>query len=332
MNSQRIKTKTGNTEKKGGRIVPADPIIIENLTKDYDGFRALDSLSLKVSHNKFMGFLGPNGAGKTTTIKILTNLLRATGGHAYLNGFDVTENPKEALSGVGAVVETPEFYPYLTPAETMEYLGSLRGMTAEEIKSRTSELLELVKLSEVAGKRIGEFSKGMKQRLAIAQALLHQPSVIILDEPTSGLDPRGMVEVRNILKDLKKKNYTIFMSSHLLNEVQEVCDYVALIDHGRLLAHGEIDELMYLSKTRRIRVEVLRRPAEGQLREIMLKDGVRDVKTPAEKLIMIEFEGGDDEQARLLREMIDAGIDVLTFREEGLALENLYMDLIKESR
>jgi len=279
-----------------------------------------------------MGFLGPNGAGKTTTIKILTNLLRATGGHAYLNGFDVTENPKEALSGVGAVVETPEFYPYLTPAETMEYLGSLRGMTAEEIKSRTSELLELVKLSEVAGKRIGEFSKGMKQRLAIAQALLHQPSVIILDEPTSGLDPRGMVEVRNILKDLKKKNYTIFMSSHLLNEVQEVCDYVALIDHGRLLAHGEIDELMYLSKTRRIRVEVLRRPAEGQLREIMLKDGVRDVKTPAEKLIMIEFEGGDDEQARLLREMIDAGIDVLTFREEGLALENLYMDLIKESR
>jgi len=279
-----------------------------------------------------MGFLGPNGAGKTTTIKILTNLLRATGGHAYLNGFDVTENPKEALSGVGAVVETPEFYPYLTPAETMEYLGSLRGMTAEEIKSRTSELLELVKLSEVAGKRIGEFSKGMKQRLAIAQALLHQPSVIILDEPTSGLDPRGMVEVRNILKDLKKKNYTIFMSSHLLNEVQEVCDYVALIDHGRLLAHGEIDELMYLSKTRRIRVEVLRRPAEGQLREIMLKDGVRDVKMPAEKLIMIEFEGGDDEQARLLREMIDAGIDVLTFREEGLALENLYMDLIKESR
>lgn len=306
--------------------------MIENLTKDYDGFRALDSLSLKVKRNSFMGFLGPNGAGKTTTIKILTNLLRASGGHAYLNGFDVTECPKEALSGVGAVVETPEFYPYLTPLETMEYLGSLRGMAAEEIKSRTIELLELVKLSEVAEKRIGEFSKGMKQRLAIAQALLHQPSVIILDEPTSGLDPRGMVEVRNILKELKKEDYTIFMSSHLLNEVQEVCDYVALIDHGRLLAHGEIEELMSLSKTRMIRVEVLHRPTEQQLREIMLSEGVRNVKTPSDNLIVIEFDGGDEEQARLLREMIGAGIDLLTFREEGLALENLYMDLIKESR
>jgi len=290
----------------------------------------VDSLNLKVERNSFMGFLGPNGAGKTTTIKILTNLLKASDGHAYLNGLDVTKDPKHALSCVGAVVETPEFYPYLKPTETLQYLGSLRGMTKEDIRARTSELLELVKLEEVAEKRIGEFSKGMKQRLAIAQALLHQPTVIILDEPTSGLDPRGMVEVRNILKDLRKEDYTIFMSSHLLNEVQEICDYVALIDRGKLLAHGKVEELTQVSKIRRFRVELLRGPEARWLEEIAGMNGVQNVTSPLERVLMIEFTGGEEEQAWLLRGMIEMG--VLSFREEGLALENLYMDLIQDSR
>jgi len=290
----------------------------------------VDSLNLNVERNSFMGFLGPNGAGKTTTIKILTNLLKASDGHAYLNGLDVTRDPKHALSCVGAVVETPEFYPYLNPTETLQYLGSLRGMTKEDIRARTAELLELVKLEEVAEKRIGEFSKGMKQRLAIAQALLHQPTVIILDEPTSGLDPRGMVEVRNILKDLRKEDYTIFMSSHLLNEVQEICDYVALIDHGKLLAHGKVEELTQVSKIRRFRVELLRGPEARWLEEIAAMNGVKKVTSPLERVLMIEFTGGEEEQAWLLRGMIEMG--VLSFREEGLALENLYMDLIQDSR
>jgi energy-coupling factor transporter ATP-binding protein EcfA2 len=142
---------------------------------------------------------------------------------------DVTKDPKAALAGVGAVVETPEFYPYLTPKETLAYLGELRGMSKEDIDRRSKEVLETVKMTEWADKRIGKFSKGMKQRIAIAQAILHEPPVIILDEPTSGLDPRGMVEVREILMELKKADYTVFMSSHLLNEVQEVCTDVALI-------------------------------------------------------------------------------------------------------
>jgi ABC-2 type transport system ATP-binding protein len=290
----------------------------------------VDSLNLKVERNSFMGFLGPNGAGKTTTIKILTNLLKASDGHAYLNGLDVTKDPKHALSCVGAVVETPEFYPYLNPTETLMYLGSLRGMTKEDVQNRTAELLKLVKLEEVAEKRIGEFSKGMKQRLAIAQALLHQPTVIILDEPTSGLDPRGMVEVRNILKDLRKEDYTIFMSSHLLNEVQEICDYVALIDRGKLLAHGKVEELTQVSKIRRFRVELLRGPEARWLEEIAAMNGVKKVTSPLEGVLMIEFTGGEEEQAWLLRGIIEMG--VISFREEGLALENLYMDLIQDSR
>ncbi len=185
-----------------------DPIVIDRLTKDFDGFRAVDDLSLTVHQGSFLGFLGPNGAGKTTTIKILTNLLSASGGSASLNGIDVVLHPKEALAQVGAVVETPEFYPYLTPNETLAYLGEIRGMTKEDISRRTKEVLETVKMTEWADKRIGKFSKGMKQRVAIAQAMLHEPSVIVLDEPTSGLDPRGMYEVREILNELKKTERT----------------------------------------------------------------------------------------------------------------------------
>ncbi len=172
-----------------------EPISIQNLTKEFNGFRAVDNLTLTVKKGSFVGFLGPNGAGKTTTIKILTNLLGTTSGSAFLNGVDVTKDPKDALASVGAVVETPEFYPYLTPRETLAYLGELRGMRKEEIKTRTDEVLKTVKMEDWADKRIGKFSKGMKQRIAIGQAILHKPELIILDEPTSGLDPRGMIEV-----------------------------------------------------------------------------------------------------------------------------------------
>ncbi|OGS41660.1 MAG: multidrug ABC transporter ATP-binding protein, partial [Euryarchaeota archaeon RBG_16_62_10] len=223
-------------------------IELQGLTKNFGVIKAVDNLDLTVPEGRTVGFLGPNGAGKTTTIKILTNLISATSGHALLRGIDVTTDPKRALSSVGAVVETPEFYPYLTPVETLAYLGRVRGMSGRELTSRTNEVLEQVKLEQWRSTRIGKFSKGMKQRLAIAQALLHQPEILIFDEPTSGLDPRGMVEVREIIRGLKKERYTIFMSSHLLLEVQEVCDSAALIDRGKLLVYDSMDNLKGLTK------------------------------------------------------------------------------------
>jgi len=255
-----------------------DPIVIQGLTKDFDGFRAVDDLSLTVRQGSFLGFLGPNGAGKTTTIKILTNLLSASGGSASLNGIDVVQHPKEALAQVGAVVETPEFYPYLTPNETLAYLGEIRGMSKEDISRRTKEVLETVKMTEWADKRIGKFSKGMKQRVAIAQAMLHEPSVIILDEPTSGLDPRGMYEVREILSELKKQDYTIFMSSHLLNEVQEVCSDVALINRGRLLKTGSVEELLEQASVKRIEVLTIQHMSGELLNSISKIEGVQELR------------------------------------------------------
>ncbi|MBC7108411.1 MAG: ABC transporter ATP-binding protein [Methanomassiliicoccales archaeon] len=308
------------------------PIVIENLTKEFNGFKAVDALNLTIKKKSFLGFLGPNGAGKTTTIKILTNMLSATSGRAFLNGIDVTEDPKRALAGVGAVVETPEFYPYLTPIETLSYLGTLRGMSKGEIEKRSREVLEIVKLTEWANKRIGKFSKGMKQRLAIAQALLHEPSVLILDEPTSGLDPRGMVEVRNILKELKKGDYTIFMSSHLLNEVQEVCESVALIDRGKLLLHDTVSSLISKTRVKDIEVRVLQSLDGYMVDRIAHFDGVISVDPLGDRQLKIAFDGDEQMQAKLLTDIQALGLRVVSFRETGVALESLYMSLIKDSR
>ena len=179
-----------------------DPIVIEKLTKTYGKFVAVDDLTFSVKKNSFTGMLGPNGAGKSTTLKILSNLTRATSGSVYLDGYDVELHPKNALKNVGTVVETPEFYTYLTPRETFRYIGKILGMSNESIATETDEILEKIKMSEWADKKLGTFSKGMRQRVALGQSLINSPSIIILDEPTSGLDPRGMAEIREILNCL----------------------------------------------------------------------------------------------------------------------------------
>jgi ABC-2 type transport system ATP-binding protein len=217
-------------------------IVIENLSKYYNKFLALKSLSLKVGENETVGLLGPNGAGKSTTLKILCGLIRASSGAAYIDGINVTRKPEQALSRIGAIVETPEFYPFLTPEETLRYLGRLRGMRGEELRRRIKEVISLIKLEEWVKVKIEKFSRGMKQRLALAQALLHDPPVLILDEPGLGLDPRGVVEFRDIIEQVGR-NKTVFFASHQLTEVNQICNQVAIIDHGRLLVYDDIATL-----------------------------------------------------------------------------------------
>jgi len=179
-------------------------IVTQDLTKRFSSFTALEKLNLEIETNSCVGFLGPNGAGKTTTIKILTGLLNPTSGKVFVAGYDVTKETRLALSHVGAVVETPEFFPHFTPKEILSFMGKLRGLSGQTLEERIKKVLDLVNMSEWTQKKIGKFSKGMKQRISLASALLHDPELIILDEPTSGLDPRGMIEVRQIIKSLKK--------------------------------------------------------------------------------------------------------------------------------
>jgi ABC-2 type transport system ATP-binding protein len=307
-------------------------IELQNLSKSFGPIKAVDSLSLKVPKGKTVGFLGPNGAGKTTTIKIMTNLISATSGRALLQDVDVITNPKGALRNVGAVVETPEFYPYLTPVETLAYLGRIRGMHSDDILKRSNDVLNEVKLEEWRNTRIGKFSKGMKQRLAIGQALLHEPEILILDEPTSGLDPRGMVEVREIIRALKKKGYTIFMSSHLLIEVQEVCDSAALIDRGKLLVYDSIDNLKRLTKVAKIEITSSAEITPANLTQIRAMQNVRAVETVNGHTVVVTYEGTLESRGELLLAVQAIGLTVTGFSPVGLPLEMMYMDLVKESR
>jgi len=219
-----------------------DPLVIENLTKYYNKFLALDKINLRVEKNKNVGLLGPNGAGKSTTLKIICGLLHSSSGTVYIDGIDITKNPVGVLSKIGAIVETPEFYTYLTPRETLSYLGKLRGMRADILKQRIDEVIHLVRLEQWTNVKIEKFSRGMKQRLALAQTLLHDPPVLILDEPGLGLDPRGVVEFREIIEEVGKEK-TVFFASHQLTEVEQICEEVAIIGQGRLLAYEKIEEL-----------------------------------------------------------------------------------------
>jgi ABC-2 type transport system ATP-binding protein len=225
-----------------------DSIVIENLTKYYGKFLALDNLSLKVPEKENIGLLGPNGAGKSTTLKILCGLIRPNSGKAYVQGADVVADQEKALGYIGAIIETPEFYSYLTPEDTLNYFGKLRGMQGEKLNKRIKEVIELVHLEKWAKEKIGKFSRGMKQRLGLAQTLLHDPPVLILDEPSLGLDPKGVVEFREIIKTAGKEK-TIFFASHQLVEVAQICSKVAIIGGGKLLAYDSITELEKKYKT-----------------------------------------------------------------------------------
>jgi ABC-2 type transport system ATP-binding protein len=306
-----------------------DPIVIEHLSKNYGDQVALNDLSLTVASGVCVGYLGPNGAGKTTTIKILTDLLRATSGNAYLNGVDVIRHPEAALEGVGAVVETPEFYPQLTPKECLSYVGKIRGMDSDAIATRSHAVLDQLKLLEVTDKRTGQFSKGMKQRMAIAQALLHDPSILILDEPTSGLDPRGMVEVRDIIKELKKTDITILMSSHLLNEVQEVCDKVAIIDRGILLKYDSLENLSAGQEVK-LTISTLEPVTPPEFEVIKALKCVTSVNSTENNTLIVSLSGGAEEQSKVLREILNSGVNVVSYTPQHAAIEDVYLHLVSE--
>jgi ABC-2 type transport system ATP-binding protein len=308
------------------------PIDVVNLRKEYKGFVAVDDLNLKVQRNSFTGLLGPNGAGKSTTLKILTNLINATSGNAYLNGIDVTKDSKAALIGVGTVVETPEFYGYLTPKETFSYIGELFGMTSESISSETDEILDKVKMTEWGDKKLSTFSKGMRQRIALGLSLLNEPSIIILDEPTSGLDPRGMAETREILKNIRvnSKDLTILMSSHVLHEVNDLCDHVAIINHGKLLIQDRTEAVTHLNKIRKLSLNVVGGPNDSVVERISSIPNVKKAYIET-KNIMIMFEGDDKDQAGFLDDISRLNIGAYNLNEED-ALENVYLNMIKETR
>ena len=302
-----------------------------NLTKQYGAFTALSELNLKIEGTKCVGFLGPNGSGKTTTLKMFTDLIRPTKGEALINGVNVHTQKKKALESVGTLIETPEIYSSLTPREALTMIAEIRGVAKDETKKRVEEAVAEVRMEEWIDKRVGKFSKGMKQRICIASALLNNPSVVLLDEPTTGLDPRGMSEVRDIIKSLKSKNRLIFMSSHILSEVSDVCDEVAMINHGKLIVYDTIGNVTAKFSGGNNVVEVgLVRPVETErvTKTIATLPGVVNAAKMDDKTLKISFSGSLDVQERLLSDLVKLDIGVISYKPSSSELEEVYLKLI----
>jgi ABC-2 type transport system ATP-binding protein len=304
-----------------------------SLTKRYGAFTALSDLSLKIEGSKCVGFLGPNGAGKTTTLKMLTDMIFPTSGTAFLNGVSVREDRKRALEGCGALIETPEIYGSLTPNEALRMVADLRGVPESEQKARVDEVLSEVKMAEWADKKVGKFSKGMKQRVNIAATLVSDPSIVMLDEPSTGLDPRGMAEVRNIIRGLKRNDRLVFFSSHILSEVTEVCDEVALINRGKLLFYDTLEGVTakYGDKGAGFEVTFARPPSEADIKQRL--GSLPEVLNaePIDALhVRLRVKGGRDAQARVFEEVAGLHMGAVGFREAGNSLEEIYMKQIEQ--
>ena len=308
----------------------ANPVLItKNISKNFGKFSALDDVSITIEENSCIGLLGPNGAGKTTLIKILTNLIRPSSGTAQIFGHDVTAESKKALGNIGAFVETPEFFPYMTPAEVLNYFGKLRGIPDDELDSHINKALESTRLENVRDKKIGTFSKGMKQRMGIASAILHDPELLILDEPTSGFDPRGKIEMRDIFKNMLSQGKTILISSHQLSEIQEICDSVAILDNGKLVDVKRLDQIKNEGK-QKIEIKLLASPTATQMEMIKNLDGVQSLQN-TNKELHVEFEGSLSDVSEFLKKLSLNDLQIISFNTISTDLESLYLDNVSES-
>ena len=305
----------------------------EGLTKIYGDFTAVNHLDLRVRQGEFMGLLGPNGSGKSTSLKMISGLIWPTSGSVRIFGTDISHH-REALSRVGCVIETPEFYMSFTPSEALQYVGRLYGLDEREIAIRSRDVLEEVKMWEWRDKPIQTFSKGMRQRTVLAQAMLPNPDLLILDEPTSGLDPRGMIEMRAVLSDLKKRDMSMLISTHMLKEVSEMCDSVTLIRHGNLIASGDVNGLMmdYAEQSKK-RIELVIRTMSPVPPEVVHDlegmSGVAEVQPMGDYEIRIAFSGNAEDQAAIVDMMHEAGVRMIAMNEKGMDIEKLYMELTK---
>jgi ABC-2 type transport system ATP-binding protein len=296
------------------------------LTKSYGGRLALDGLSLGVEEGDIFGFLGPNGAGKTTTIRILTGLLAPTEGNARVAGMDVAENPRGVKRVVGALPESQGYYGWMTGEEYLAYFGKLYAVA--DPGSRARYLLEAVGLAERGRTPIGSYSRGMRQRLGIARAMVHTPKVLFLDEPSLGLDPRGQREINDLIRHLNRENgLTVFLSSHLLSEIEGLCTRFAIVREGRLVAEGDRTQLeTRLGKSRRMRLEVSD-PARA-LDIAGAISWIRDARREKEAIV-VDPET-DDAAATLLKVLVSDEVEVYSMQRLSPSLEEIFFGLTEQ--
>jgi len=301
-------------------------IQIEGLTKSFGKFRALNGLSLTVESGTVFGFLGPNGAGKTTTLRILTGLAHADGGQAWVDGLEVGKSA-EIPSRIGYLPEDPAFYAWMTGIEALDNLCQIHKIVNPERKRRVSELLELAGLSEAGKRRVGGYSRGMKQRLGLAQALIHRPQVLLLDEPASALDPAGRKEVLSLIEGLRGQ-CTVFMSTHILADVERICDTVAIIDHGQLIINAQRDALItrYAIPTLALEVDGIDQLA-GLAAEVRQMAWSKAVEVDGRRLT-VTVNDLATAQRELLKQAVAAGLVVTHYEQVKPSLEDVFLRIV----
>jgi ABC-2 type transport system ATP-binding protein len=318
------------------------PTIIEmrGLTKRYRQLTAVEELDLAVEEGSVFGFVGPNGAGKTTTMRILATLLRPTAGEAWVAGHSVVDERRAVRRAVGYMPDFFGVYGDMKVWEYLDFFAACYEIPAETRRQLVDDLLELVDLTHRREDYVDALSRGMKQRLCLARALAHDPQVLILDEPASGLDPRARIEIRELLRELQAMGKTIFVSSHILSEIEEVCTHVGIIEEGHLVAVGTLDEMRKRIQAQRVvSIGLLGQDEDQRGRAIQDAQAwlegwpdVVQVEPAAENGagdLRVTFSGDDEALVRLLRDMVGAAIPVAMFREETGDLEDVFMRLTK---
>jgi len=300
----------------------------ENLSKNYDGVKAVKNLNLRIKEREIYGFLGPNGAGKTTTILMLMGILKPTDGQIYLFGEELAKNFLTIKKRIGVVSEKQYLYKEMTAGEYLDFFADFYGIKSK--KKRIDELLKAVNLLEVKNRRLGAFSRGMQQKLGFARALLHEPDLLILDEPVSGLDPTGIKQIRDLVKEQNKKGKTVFISSHLLSEVERLCERVAIINEGRLLAEDKMENIKR-KLTDVVELEVEVSEVKKEIMDALASfDFVKELKRD-KNILSIKVKTDKDYRAEISKAVSQQGGIVLGIKIKEMSLEDAFITITQKN-
>jgi len=303
----------------------------ENLTKYYGEVKALDGVSFHVEKGEIVGLLGPNGAGKTTAMKILTSFLPPSSGTARVAGHDIFDDPLAVKRSVGYLPEEPPVYTELTVTEYLNYAARLKGLARSDVPAARTRVLDKCGLGEVAGRLIGNLSKGYRQRVGLAQALIHNPPVLILDEPTVGLDPAQIIEIRGLIKELAQE-HTVVLSTHILPEVTATCQRIIIINEGQIVAVDTYENLSQeVGTSRRIQLRV-RRPGQALADRLLALDGVLGVEAQGDGAYRVESRQDQDLREEVARVAVESGAGLLELAGVAVSLEEVFLRLTTEEK
>ena len=303
-------------------------VSVQNLSKSFGRVRAVDNISFNLGAGQIFGFVGPNGAGKTTTMRILATLEEQDSGDVFFDSFSITEDPEAARRSIGYVPDTLPAHRDITVFEFLDFFGRAYGMRGRKLRSAIDDVVDFAGLSEMMDKTLASLSKGMKQRVSVGRALIHNPPVMLLDEPAAGLDPRARVELRELLSALSEMNKAILISSHILTELTEICSGVVIIEKGRILVNGSVNDILDQSRSRR-KLSVSAAENNSFLKhELLSCPGVLDARIEGNKVVA-SIEGDDKIQAQILNQLVSKGCPVCQFYTEDTDLEDIFMEITK---